>query len=63
MAKRIVDEEMRFSININGDEAQNQLHKLERSTRDLEKTNKDLRAEKAKLVAQGKKETAEYEAG
>lgn len=60
MAKRIVDEEMRFSIVVNGNEAQAELYKLEKSTRELTQTNKDLRAERAKLQAQGKRGTEEY---
>lgn len=60
MAKRIVDEEMRFSVIINGDEAQKELFDLEKSTRDLTRTNKELRAERTRLKNQGKQETAEY---
>ncbi|MBO2546126.1 phage tail tape measure protein [Salegentibacter sp. BDJ18] len=62
MAKRIVDEEMRFSVVINGNEAQKELFDLEKSTRDLTKRNKELREEKRKLSRAGKKETAEYKA-
>ncbi len=60
MAKRIVDEEMRFSIVVNGNEAQAELYKLEKSTRELTSSNKDLRAERAKLQAQGKRGGEEY---
>lgn len=60
MAKRIVDEEMRFSIVINGNEAQKELYDLEKSTRDLTASNKALKAERAKLQAQGKRGTEEY---
>lgn len=62
MAKRIVDEEMRFSIVVNGNEAQAELYKLEKSTREYTQRNKELRAEQAKLVGQGKKNSAEYKA-
>ena len=62
MAKRIVDEEMRFSIIVNGDSAQKELYDLEKTTRDLTQRNKELRAEQAKMVAQGKKQTSEYKA-
>lgn len=60
MAKRIVDEEMRFNIVINGDSAQKELIDLEKQTKKLSDTNKDLRAQKQKLAAQGKKNTQEY---
>lgn len=60
MAKTIVDEEMRFSVIINGNEAQKTLHDLEKSTRLLKIANKDLKAEKTRMIALGQKETAEY---
>ena len=60
MAKRIVDEEMRFSIVVNGDDAQKELFDLEKSTRELTQSNKDLRAEKNRLKAAGQTESAEY---
>ncbi|WP_417200143.1 phage tail tape measure protein [Bizionia sp.] len=60
MAKRVVDEEMRFNIVINGDEAQNQLNHLDRSVRKLTEQNKAYRAEQARLVKQGKKNSQEY---
>lgn len=60
MAKRIVDEEMRFSVVINGNEAQKELFELEQSTRDLTKSNKELKAEKEKLRSQGKQDSAQY---
>lgn len=60
MAKRIVDEEMRFSIIVNGNKAQKELFELEKSTRNLTQKNKDLRAERARLVSQGKKDSNAY---
>lgn len=60
MAKRIVDEEMRFSIIVNGNQAQKELFDIEKSTRKLTQTNKDLRAEQARLIGQGKKNTEAY---
>lgn len=60
MAKRIVDEEMRFNIVINGNEAQKELIDLEKDTKRLTNTNKELRKEKALLAAQGKKNSVEY---
>jgi len=60
MGKRVVDEEMRFSIIINGDPAQKELQGLDSQTRKLTSTNKTLRAERDKLRAQGKQNTAGY---
>ena len=60
MAKRIVDEEMRFSIIVNGNEAQKELYELEKSTRDLTKRNNELKAARAKLFREGKRGSAEY---
>ena len=60
MAKRVVDEEMRFTVIINGDSAKKELYDLEKSTRTYTNANKDLRAEKAKLIAAGKKDTEAY---
>ena len=60
MAKRIVDEEMRFSIVVNGNEAQKELLDLEKSTRKLTATNKALRTEKHRLDLAGKKNSKEY---
>jgi len=60
MAKRIVDEELRFSIIVNGNEAQKELYDLEKSTRDLTASNKVLKAERVKLFRQGKGGSAEY---
>lgn len=60
MGKRIVDEEMRFTVIINGNEAQKELYNLEKSTRELTSTNKLLRAERAKLQKAGKRDSVAY---
>jgi TP901 family phage tail tape measure protein len=60
MARTIVDEQLRYEIIINGDSAKNELNKLDQNTRKLRETNKNLTAEKAKLRAEGKQETAYY---
>jgi len=60
MAKTIVDEVMKFSIVVNGNEAQKELYDLEKSTRDLTASNKEYRAEKIKLESQNKKDSSEY---
>lgn len=58
--KRVVDEEMRFNIVINGNSAQKELYDLEKANKKLTNSNKDLRAEQARLVSQGKKNSQEY---
>ena len=60
MAKRIVDEEMRFNVVINGNAAQKELYDLEKRNRQLADANRDLRAEKKKLREEGKRDTAYY---
>lgn len=46
MAKRIVDEEMKFEIIINGDNARKELYALEKATRRLTEENKGLNLQK-----------------
>ena len=60
MAKRIVDEEMKFTVIINGDKAQQELYALEQSTKKYTQENFELRKERALLQKQGKRGTAEY---
>ncbi|OBQ56119.1 phage tail tape measure protein [Tamlana sp. s12] len=60
MSKTILDEVMKLSIVVNGNEAQKELFELEKSTRNLTAQNKQYREEQAKLVAQGKKNSEEY---
>jgi len=49
MAKRIVDEEMRFSIVVNGNEAQKEIYELEKATKNLRVKNQELRQERVRL--------------
>lgn len=60
MAKKIVDEQIKLSIVIDGDEGQKELYTLEKSTRELTAANKELLVEKNKLEKQGKKESEAY---
>lgn len=60
MSRTIVDEELKYTVIINGNKAQKELFDLEKAQRSLEASNKDLRAAKAKLISQGKKESDEY---
>lgn len=60
MAKRIVDEEMRFTVIINGDSAQKELYEVEKATNDLIASNRKLRTVQARLERQNKTHTEEY---
>lgn len=60
MAKFISDENIRLNIIVNGNPAQKELLDLEKATKALNRTQKDLRSEKARLIAAGKQETKEY---
>jgi len=60
MAKKIVDEQMKLSIIIDGDQAQDELHKLDKSTRELRESNRLLLVEKQKLEKQGKQNSDAY---
>jgi len=60
MAGNLKRETLQVDVVINGNKAQAELYKIEQRQRELNNSNKALRAEKAKLIAQGKKETAAY---
>jgi tubulin-specific chaperone A len=60
MAKTISDEVMKFSIIVNGNEAQKELFDLEKSTRKLNEENKALGIQKKLLEKQGQKDTQAY---
>lgn len=60
MAKLISDEDIRLNIIINGNSAKKELLDLDKNTRKLNATQKELRAEKTRLIAAGKKESQEY---
>lgn len=62
MAKTISDEVMKFSIVVNGNEAQKELFDLEKSTRKLNEENKALLLQKKELEKQGNKDTEQYKA-
>jgi hypothetical protein len=59
---KLNDDTLKWTLEVNGKPAMKELNELEQSTRKLERTNKDLRVEMAKMEANGKKNTAEYKA-
>lgn len=60
MANKLRDEDLQLNIIVNGDKGKKELGDLEKSTRELTTRNKELRAEKEKLLRAGKQETEEY---
>lgn len=60
MAKQISDEKIKLSIIVDGNPAQQELLKLEKSTAELNARQRELREEKRKLISQGKKESEQY---
>lgn len=60
MAKKQSDEVLNLDVNINGNQAQAELVKLEKAQKQLKQTNTALQAEKAKLIIQNKKGTEEW---
>jgi tubulin-specific chaperone A len=60
MARTISDEQMRFTIVVNGNEAQKELFDLEKSTRSLNEQNKALLLQKKALERQGQRDTQQY---
>lgn len=62
MARTISDETMRFTLVIDGNEAQKELFDLEKGTRRLTEENKALALQKKLLIRQGRQETDEYRA-
>ena len=62
MGNKLRDEDLNLNIIVNGDKGKKELGDLEKSTRELTNRNKELRAEKERLIRAGKQESAEYKA-
>lgn len=60
MAKKIVDETLKFTIVVNGNEAQKEYGQLQRATKKLTEETKDLEAEAKKLQKANKESSDEY---
>lgn len=60
MAKKIVDETLKFNIIINGDSAKKEYGQLERAQRKILNANEDLEAQAKKLEKANKSNTEEY---
>lgn len=61
MSKRLSDDVIRWTLDVNGKPAMKELGGLEQETRALEKTNKDLNMELRKMEAAGKKNSQVYQ--
>lgn len=61
MGKGIKDDNVSLNVKVGTSEAQEAIRKLTESNRDLEKVSKSASLEMAKLEAQGKKNTKEYQ--
>ena len=62
MGRQLTDDQLKWTLDINGDPARKELGELNQTTRQMEKDNKDLRLELKKMESQGKKNTKEYKA-
>jgi TP901 family phage tail tape measure protein len=62
MARTITDEKIKLSIIVDGNPAQKELFELEKSVRDLNTQQKELRKEKQLLEKQGLRDTERYKA-
>lgn len=62
MGRNLVDDQLKWTLDINGDPARKELGELNQATRELEKTNSEYRKELAKLERQGKQNSKEYKA-
>jgi hypothetical protein len=60
MAKKLTDDQLNFILNINGNQAQEEIRKFNTANKELENTNKSLRIEMAKMEAQGKASSDSY---
>ena len=61
MAKKLTEDEIKWILSLDATQAQQSIHKLTKANKELESSNKAIRAEMAKLTAQGKANSAEYE--
>lgn len=62
MGNKLRDEDLKLNIIVNGDKGKKELGDLEKSTRELTARNKELRAEKEKLIRAGQQESEQYKA-
>jgi len=60
MAKKLSEDEIKWVLSVESSQVQQEIHKLNKDSKTLIATNKDLRKEMLNLVAAGKKESAEY---
>ena len=61
MAKKLNEDEIKWILSVESSKAQQEIHKLTKVNRELNKTNKERRELMRELEAQGKKESDEYQ--
>lgn len=58
--KKLTEDELKWILSIDATEAQQEIHQLEKDSKKLTATNKDLKAKMTDLVAEGKRESEAY---
>lgn len=61
MAKKLNEDEIKWILSVESSKAQQEIRKLTKVNRELNKTNKERRELMRELEAQGKKESDEYQ--
>lgn len=60
MGKKLTEDEIKWVLSVESSKSQQEVHKLDKAIKDLNRTNDALRKRQADLVASGKKESDEY---
>lgn len=58
--KKLTEDELKWILSIDATEAQQEIHQLEKDSKKLAATNKDLKAKMTDLIAEGKRESDAY---
>lgn len=61
MAKKLNEDEIKYILSVESSKAQQEIRKLTKVNRELNKTNKERRELMRELESQGKKESDEYQ--
>lgn len=58
--KKLTEDELKWILSVDATEAQQSIHQLEKDSKQLTATNKDLKAKMTELIAEGKRESEAY---